>query len=218
MKIFCYDPNMRPKAARDTPLSQLISAGRPSRRAGPSDALALARKAFLQTSHLDMQALAQALGVNRVTLYRWVGNQELLLGEVLWSLALPAWQAARQAAPGQGAAAVANAIHHFLQIIRSFVPVQRFLAADPEYALRVLTSKHSVLQERVMNAFRDLLAEQTQSGQLQLPPDLDSLAYALVRLGEGYLYNDLITGHEPDLAKARMLIWALLRAPWQELE
>lgn len=211
---------MKPTPARETPLSRQVAAGKTAQRAGPADALALARKAFLHSAHIDMQTLAQNLGVNRVTLYRWVGNQELLLGEVLWSLALPAWLAAKGEKgelKARGATYVADTIQRFLQIIRDFVPVQRFLAADPEYALRVLTSKRSVLQERVIAAFRDLLREQAQTGDLILPRDLDSLAYALVRLGEGYLYSDLITGHEPDLAKARMLIWALLRAPWQEL-
>ena len=34
-----------------------------------------------------MSALARELGVNRVTLYRWVGSREQLLVEVIWSLA-----------------------------------------------------------------------------------------------------------------------------------
>jgi AcrR family transcriptional regulator len=34
-----------------------------------------------------MIALARELGVNRVTLYRWVGSREQLLVAVIWSLA-----------------------------------------------------------------------------------------------------------------------------------
>ena len=34
-----------------------------------------------------MSALAEELGVNRVTLYRWVGSRNQLLVEVIWSLA-----------------------------------------------------------------------------------------------------------------------------------
>ena len=33
-----------------------------------------------------MSALADELGVNRVTLYRWVGSREQLLVEIVWSL------------------------------------------------------------------------------------------------------------------------------------
>ena len=34
-----------------------------------------------------MSALADELGVNRVTLYRWIGSRDRLLVEVIWSLA-----------------------------------------------------------------------------------------------------------------------------------
>ena len=34
-----------------------------------------------------MQTLARELGTSRFTLHRWVGSRDLLLGEVLWSLA-----------------------------------------------------------------------------------------------------------------------------------
>jgi hypothetical protein len=34
-----------------------------------------------------MTSLAAELGVNRVTLYRWVGSRDVLMVEVLWSLA-----------------------------------------------------------------------------------------------------------------------------------
>ena len=34
-----------------------------------------------------MSAMAVELGVNRVTLYRWVGSREQLLVELVWALA-----------------------------------------------------------------------------------------------------------------------------------
>jgi AcrR family transcriptional regulator len=50
------------------------------------DAIKLARKRFLQAERIDMSALADELGVNRVTLYRWVGSRDQLLVEIIWSL------------------------------------------------------------------------------------------------------------------------------------
>ena len=55
--------------------------------AGADAAFRLARRAFLAGERIDMQRLAAELGVNRVTLYRWVGNRGRLLGEVAWELA-----------------------------------------------------------------------------------------------------------------------------------
>lgn len=202
---------------KTTPLRRQLEGGLGLPKPQPVDALKLARQRFLEASRVDMGALADELGINRVTLYRWVGSNELLLGEVLWSLAIDAFKAARQQATGKGADYVSDVIYRFLVLIRGFEPVQHFLAADPEYALRVLTSKHSIVQERVIESFRELLREQVDKRHLKLPQDLETLAYALARLGEAFLYNDLITGREPDLKKAKLLIRALLSAPWDRL-
>jgi hypothetical protein len=56
-------------------------------RSNALDALRLARRRFLRGQRVDMGAIALELGVNRVTLYRWVGSRERLLVEVVWSLA-----------------------------------------------------------------------------------------------------------------------------------
>ncbi len=68
-----------------TPLQRQLA--EPDRqRPQPIDALRLARRTILDGRRLDMQALAAELGVNRVTLYRWVGSRDDLLVEVLWSM------------------------------------------------------------------------------------------------------------------------------------
>src|ERR1700684_2503144 len=67
------------------------------------DAVRLGRHAFLAGQRIDMTAIAQGLGVNRVTLYRWIGSRDRLLVEVLWSLADRAITAADQATRATGA-------------------------------------------------------------------------------------------------------------------
>src|SRR3954447_9738114 len=62
-------------------------------RPAATDALRLARRRFLAPERVDMSALAEELGVNRVTLYRWVGSRDQLLVEVVWSLAREALDA-----------------------------------------------------------------------------------------------------------------------------
>jgi len=47
-----------------------------------ADALRLARRKFLAAQRIDMTSLAAELGVNRVTLYRWVGSRDALMVEV----------------------------------------------------------------------------------------------------------------------------------------
>jgi hypothetical protein len=70
-----------------TPLREQLAGVRDERKPGPLDALLAARRRFQSGERIDRTALATELGVNRVTLYRWVGSREQLLVEVIWSLA-----------------------------------------------------------------------------------------------------------------------------------
>lgn len=180
------------------------------RRAAPADAFALARAKFLAGERLDMQALAAELGVNRATLYRWVGSKELLLGEVISSLSLAAFERARRDIKGSGPKYVAKVVQTVLEGIRTNEPMQKFLDHDATYALKVLTSKESNVQLRGVEAIRGLLEEQVASGALETPADLGDLAYVIMRISEGFVYSDVIIGAKPDVAKAGQMVRLLL--------
>jgi AcrR family transcriptional regulator len=196
-----------------TPLERSLSGGGAERRLTPLDALRAAREAWMDGRPLDMGALAAQLGTSRATLYRWVGSKERLLGEVIWSAASEAWADARAKAPGHGPDHVADVTERYMRGAVDFPPLRRFIARDPEYALRVLTSKHSPMQRRSVEATRALLAEEAEAGALEPPLDLDTLAYVIVRIAESFLYSDVITGSEPDVGRAAQAIRALLHAP-----
>lgn len=181
--------------------------------ATPLDALRLARERWPADGRLDMGSLAAELGVSRATLYRWVGSRERLLGEVLWSFAEVAIRDARAAAGGSGPDFLTDSIERYMRAANEFVPVKRFVEQDPEYALRVLASKHSPMQRRSIAAMREQLAEQVQLGKLEPALELDDLAYVIVRIVESYLYSDVIAGTEPDIGRAVEVIDALLHAP-----
>jgi AcrR family transcriptional regulator len=180
------------------------------RRPAPADALRLAREKFLAGHRLDMQQLAAELGVNRATLYRWVGSKELLLGEVISSLSVAAHKRARAELDGSGPAYIAAVTERVLAGILTNEPMQRFLEHDPAYALRVLTSKESTVQRRGMEATRELLEEQAALGALDTPADLEDLAYVIMRIGESFVYSDVITGSQPDVKKAGQMVRLLL--------
>jgi len=159
---------------------------------------------------LDMQALAAELDINRATLYRWVGSKELLLGEVISALALETLANARRDIRGQGPKYVAAVVQRVLEGIRTFEPMQRFLERDAQYALRVLTSLESTVQRRSVDGIRELLEEQIELGALDTPANPADLAYVIIRIGESFLYSDLIIGAEPDVAKAGQMVRLLL--------
>lgn len=178
----------------------------------PLDALALARAQWMRTARVDMGNLARELGVSRATLHRWVGTRELLLGEVLWSYAEASLAQARADARGTGADFLVDVIERYMRAASAFEPLTRFFEADPEFALRVLASRHSPMQRRSIAAMRDQLAEQVGAGRLRPALPLDDLAYLIVRVVESYLFRDVITGHEPDIARAAEAIAVLLHA------
>ncbi len=181
-------------------------------RVAPADAYKLARAKFMAGERLDMQALAAELGVNRATLYRWVGSKELLLGEVISSFARETLERAHREIPGDGAEHVAAVVERVLEQIHAFEPMRRFLERDPQYALRVLTSIESTVQRGSVAAMGELLEEQVEAGALRTPADVDDLAYVIIRIGESFLYSDLLIGSEPNVAKAGQMVRLLLGA------
>jgi AcrR family transcriptional regulator len=169
-------------------------AGRPV----PRDAFRLARRWLLDGQRLDMQALAAQLGVNRVTLYRWVGSREQLLVEVLWSLTdrtiTTTWaQLAASAGPR-----VPDVLRHWLRVTLDQPGVSRFLHGESEFAMRLLTLRSGGFQPRLLGLIRRLIVEDIEDGRVVTPLPVDELAFTVLRICESYVYLPAITGEVPD--------------------
>jgi AcrR family transcriptional regulator len=181
------------------------------RTVGPIEALAAARRHFLRGDRLDMQELATELGVSRATLYRWTGSRELLLGEVLWSLAEVGIREAREIArEASGAERIARFSQHMLKLTAANHGVRRLLDNEPEAGLRILSSKDGVQQRRLIKTLEALIGEEVEAGRFTPRLDVRDLAYAIVRINESFLWRDLITGEEPDLDAAGRVVRVLL--------
>jgi hypothetical protein len=170
----------------------------------------LARTWFLAGRRVDMGELAGDLSISRATLHRWVGSRDQLLGEILWSLGEASINASWEHVSGRGAAGVADLITVFVRTANDSKPFRDFLRREPERALRLLTTKASVIQSRTIAKLSTLLTTEIAEGRLEAPLPVPDLAYLLVRIGESFLYTDVITGDEPDPAKAHAAITALL--------
>ncbi|WP_432857063.1 QsdR family transcriptional regulator [Amycolatopsis sp. CA-161197] len=155
-----------------------------------------------------MRELALELDVSRATLHRWVGSRDHLLGEILWSETSAVFD--NVTFTGRGALGIADAIGSFVSTVNSSVAFRTFLQREPERALRLLTTKASVVQSRTIAQLTDLLSTEISAGRLTTPLPAPDLAYILVRLGESFIYTDVITGDEPDAAKAHAAAQSLL--------
>jgi hypothetical protein len=58
---------------------------------------------------------------------------------------------------------------------------------------------------------REVIEEEVERGTLDPPLAPDDLAYLIIRIGESFLYTDLITGQKPAPEKAAQAVRALLR-------
>jgi AcrR family transcriptional regulator len=175
------------------------------------DAFRLARRKFLAAERIDMSGLAREVGVNRVTLYRWVGSRDQLLVEVIWSLGGRTLEKVEEDVSDTGAERIVQVVTGFLEAVISNAGMQRWLAEEGEQAMRLLTRHDTDFQPRLIAAVEELLSEEAEADRLRLPVDLHEVAYVIVRLIESYTYLDLITGEQPDARRAEPILRMLLR-------
>jgi AcrR family transcriptional regulator len=191
-------------AGAPTPLRRQLAGEAVGRRPSALDAFLAARRRFIAGERVDMTALAAQLGVNRVTLYRWVGSREQLLVEVVWSLARRTLddleRRHRRKAGGGRAVAILTG---FLEVTIAHPGMQRWLAEEGESAMKLLTRHDNDFQPRLIAAVEALVDP--------ADPDRHEVAYALVRVIESYTYLDLITGEVPDAGRARPIFARLLQ-------
>ena len=202
---------MMQRCCKVTRLQDDLAAGDHDRRSSAVAAFRLARRRFLACERVDMNGLAEELGVNRVTLYRWVGSRDELLVEIIWSLARRTLDDIEAAEATRGGERVVRVVTRFLEAVIANPGMQRWLAEEGEQAMRLLTRRDGGFQPRLIAAMGDLLRAETATGALDLPVDLDEVAYVIVRLIESYTYLDLITGEQPDAQRAEPVLRMLLR-------
>jgi AcrR family transcriptional regulator len=198
-------------ASDDAVVARLLPEGTVPPASIPPAVFDAAQRRIRALERLDMRALAAELGVGRATLYRWVGSRDALLGEVFW------WRARhshalslRASASLSGRDRVLTAYSGFLSSAQRDPSLHRFLAAEPEVAMRVLTSRAARVQAGSLAVFEALLAEEAAAGRLRLPVERSALAYVIVRIGESFLYADVIAGRAPDVDQAVAVVGQLL--------
>jgi AcrR family transcriptional regulator len=189
--------------------------GRPGRPAACSrdDALSLAIQRFLACERVDVQAIAKQLGLARATMHRWFQTRDLLLGEALATLGEQRLLAIRAQTKGSGASALLNCFDSYNHELVGSEPLRFLLAQEQERALRILTSSVGVVQPRTVAAVERMLTTEMARGKFAPPTEPGVLAYAIVRLGEAFLYNDAVVGVRRDTERLREVIAALLGAP-----
>ncbi len=176
-------------------------------------AVEVAAQWIVDGRRLDMQGMASYLGISRVTLFRHVGGREALLGDALWLLTeetfrLAVDRASRHRRRGQLLAP--PAMRNLNKLVSRSPGLRKLLDDEPVLTIRVLTDPRGRVQAGIVRLLAELIRQDER--ELGFVPiiDVDDLAYAVVRVGESFLYADVLAARQPDVATADRLQSALI--------
>jgi AcrR family transcriptional regulator len=186
--------------------------GRPP-AASRQDVLDAAMHRYLRGRRIDVQAIAAELGLGRTTIYRWFGSREGLIGEVLVRAAAPLLKDARANARGRGGPALLDTFDRLNRSLVDAPALRQFVDQEREAALRIITSSAGRPQQVMVARIAKLIEEEVRAGNYKPPVDPSTLAYAIVRLAEAFLFNDAIAGIRGDVDRLRDVEAAILGVP-----
>ena len=173
-----------------------------------------AMQIYEEQRRVDMRALAQELGISRRTLYRKVRDRNHLIGEIHWFNArLIFAQALLATRELRGVKRIVAVYKAFIEAVADAPPLKHALREEPETTLRLITTKEGPVHAGVVRIINALLSYERDRGEFETDLPLDALTFALVRIGESYLYADVLTGEQADLAFSVEMVSRLLQPP-----
>jgi AcrR family transcriptional regulator len=182
--------------------------GRPA-AASRDNVLHLALNRYLHGERVDVQAIAAQLGLGRTTVYRWFGSREGLIGETVALAAEPLFDEARAGAKGDGGVALLDTFDRINRALAAAPALRTFLELERD-ALRILTSSGGVTHRRAVAKIESFIEHEVRAGTYDPPVDPSTLAYAIVRLAEAFLFNDATAAMRGDVERLREIEAALL--------
>jgi AcrR family transcriptional regulator len=174
------------------------------------DVLDAARTRYVEGERVDMRAIATDLGVGRATLYRWFGSRQDLLGEVIARETEGYFAHVRERVGGRGAPALLETFDRINRGLVRATGLRRYLEQEREAALRTLTSSAGRVQPAAVAAIAAMIEAERAAGAYDPPTDPETLAYAIVRLAEAFIYNDALAGIRGDVEALRKIEAVLL--------
>ena len=168
-----------------------------------ADAFRGAVAAFQVGPRLDMGRLALELGIGKATLYRWTGSREQLLAEVLTYLSQRTFARARSETEHlQGQKRIIEVMRIYLGELLESEPLRRFIQNETPLAFRLLTTRGGLPQGDIVEMLAEMLTFEHQTHGMELRTDAETLAFAIVRISEGFIYVDPVADIEPDIDAA----------------
>ena len=189
--------------------SETKSRGRPA-AASPEDVIDAGLFRYLRGQRVDVQAIAAELGLGRATLYRWFGDRDRLLGEVIIRATEPVLAECRKGLAGKGGTGLLETFDRFNRALADARALRAFVEQEREAALRLIASGAGIVQPRIVELITGLIDEEARAGTYEPPMEPPVLAYAIVKLAQAFLFNDAVVGIRGDVDRLREVEAALL--------
>jgi AcrR family transcriptional regulator len=169
------------------------------------DAIALARTRFLEGQRIEMGSLATELGIGRTTLYRWVGERDELIGEVVAGLVDDWFTAVAGDVRGTGRERVLDLFRKFLDVAAASEPVTELAEREPALTMRLLLDRRGAVALRS----KQLLAEVTERDlpDREVP---ENIVDAIEMGAASLVWANIATGRDPDIDGAVSLTSTLI--------
>lgn len=173
------------------------------------DAIRLARGHYLAMERIDMQSLASELGIGRTTLYRWVGDRDTLISDMLSEMVIEVIRTAIDEARGAALERVIDGMRRFMETSSRFAPLRHLVQTEPELGLRVMLAPGSGVSRAIT---AELRAEIERARPAWAGEKAEELADVLTQVGMAYEWGNIAVRSEPEIERAMRAMEQVLRS------
>lgn len=159
---------------------------------------------------IEVQELADELGISRMSVYRWFGDREAVIGAAIAHVSATTIRRARRGVRGHGAEALLRTFDAVNRALVASEGLRTYLRNEGHAALRVLTAGDGPAHLAAVDGIEAIVLAEVEGGHFITALAPRTLAYSIVRLAEAHLYNDAAADLRGDVDHLREVEAALL--------
>ncbi len=161
------------------------------------DAVNVAIATFEAGQRVDMAQIAERLGVGRSTLYRWVGDREALMDQVIDQTTITIAKSVQRRVRGQGLDRVLSAVKVYLDATTKYEPLRSLAEREPHLALHVFMNPQGVFARNTLDGLQRQL--QRDLPEVEIPDDVVEVLNAT---NLALVWASIAGGYEPHVERA----------------
>lgn len=182
--------------------------GRPA-AANREQAFEYAVGMYLRGRRIDFSALASELHVGRTTIHRWFGTRDDLIVDVLGVTSVALLREVAGKTPGEGPERLLDVFDRFNRELGEVPALANFLENEKD-PMGYIARGDRGPQPMLVEAIGEMIQEEVDAGRFRAAVDAETVAYAIVRLAQSFMYADRATGVRGDLDRLREIEAMLL--------